>query len=223
METEIDVFDETFEFVQNATEHFDESHDAGHALEVYRLTMQIAEMSMKEGRWIDAAGMKILTIASLCHDVCDSKYTGKGVTYLDLQKFVNEIYPEKAMFIMYIIDNISYSREVKGERKILMNPYEIYRNMISDADKILAIGRKGIERCYKYSMMLYGVTDATVTDEDKKKLNERVLTHCHEKLKLLYPNKFIYTKEGRQIAEPLHQEVLDYIREAEGTDNNKKN
>jgi uncharacterized protein len=78
----------------------------------------------------------------------------------------------------------------------------LIRNIVSDADKIDALGKIGIERCFQYSK----ATNSDLSDEDYIK---NVIKHCDEKLLLLLP-KYIKTEIGKMIAKPLHDEIQDW-------------
>jgi uncharacterized protein len=109
---------------------------------------------------------------------------------------------EKANVVLDIINNISYSQEIKGKRKTLSEAGggRMYQDIVSDADKLEAIGTVGIERCIAYTRKCGGVIPADV------------VKHCHEKLLKLYPGNYIRTPMGRKLAGPLHDQVVDYVR-----------
>jgi len=217
-------FEKVCQFVKESTKHFDASHDFNHAIDVYNMSMRIIQNETN----ID---VKLIMICALCHDVCDAKYADRGsISRNELIEFIKSIYPEEADNILLIIDNISYSKEIALRQSLsnlncdnnlevkqqLDKVNQYYRDIVSDADKILAIGKKGLERCYQYG-------EAYFIDKNKDLINDKielhnkvqkhVLQHCHDKLKRLYPENFIRTPEGRKIAQPLHQEIIDYIQQ----------
>ena len=180
-------------FVMRATSSFDASHDINHARNVYALTMRIA-------RSMDLEGCKdVLTFASKLHDVCDHKYSG-GITRDELIEFIaSHLGDIKAQNVMKIIDNVSYSTEISGMCETLDEPLNTYLTVIRDADRLEALGYAGIERCITYSRSRGG------------KVPEDVIQHCHDKLLKLYPDGFIRTALGRELARPLHDEVQRYV------------
>ena len=120
---------ELLEFVNKHTMHFDESHDINHALAVYRNAIIIAENDYPN------YDQDIIMYSSLLHDVCDYKYD--TITTIQLKEFIIKSLPsEKVDPIMDIINNISYSKEIKGLRKKLDAPYNVYLDIVSDADKL---------------------------------------------------------------------------------------
>ena len=56
------------DFVKESTKYFDTSHNHEHALAVYELAMDIISHE------IPNFDEKLITLASLLHDVCDHKY-----------------------------------------------------------------------------------------------------------------------------------------------------
>ena len=103
---------------------------------------------------------------------------------------------EQAQIVIDIIENISYSKEIRGQRK---NVHQPYLDIISDADRLEAIGEVGITRCIAYTKAIHG------------RVPSDVVTHCHEKLLRLYKDGFIRTKTAREMAEPLHKVIEEYV------------
>jgi uncharacterized protein len=181
------------EFVLHHTKHFDESHDFNHACQVYKNAKHIA--SIEFPFYHD----DILQFACLLHDVCDHKYDNT-LSKEDLHKFIREhmVDEEKADVVIDIINNISYSQEVKGLRKTVPLPWTIYQDIVSDADKLEALGHVGLERCIAFTKARGG------------KVPEDVVAHCHEKLLKLKDN-FIRTKVGKQLAQEGHKVIEEYV------------
>ncbi len=74
------------------------------------------------------------------HDVCDHKYANT-LPIVELHEYIHQqLCDEKAQVVIDIIDNMSFSQEVKGLRKKLDTPYQ---DIVSDADKLEALGEGG--------------------------------------------------------------------------------
>jgi uncharacterized protein len=180
------------DFVKENTKSFDESHDVNHALAVYKNALHIARVEYPQ------FDNEILEFSSLLHDVCDHKYKD-SIPKEQLNLFIHDSLPkEKADAVIDIINNISYSQQIKGKRKTLNHPYNIYQDILSDADKLEALGEIGLRRCILYTESING------------KVPQDVIKHSHEKLLRLKDN-FIVTKTGKQLAEPLHKVIQDYV------------
>lgn len=190
-------FEKLIEFVKINTSTYDESHDFNHALSVFENCKKIIEL---ESEILFEIDWNLIAYTALLHDVCDHKYVS-CITKEDLFKFVEEnLGSDKATQVLSIIDNISYSKEAKGKLVKLEEPYETYRNIISDADKIEALGEVGLKRCIQFS----------------NAHNGNVVEHCHEKLLRLLPDGFIRTSGGKQLAVAGHEYILNYVDEKEG-------
>jgi uncharacterized protein len=182
-------FQKLIDFVKINTSSYDESHDFNHALSVFENCKKIIELEGLDVDW------NMIAYTALLHDVCDHKYTST-ITKEDLFRFIEEnLGTEKAKHVLNIIDNISYSKEAKGKLITLQEPYQTYRDIISDADKIEALGEVGLRRCIQFS----------------EAHNGNVIEHCHEKLLKLLPNGFIRTESGKKLAISGHEFILNYV------------
>ena len=84
--------------------------------------------------------------------------------------------------------------EVLGSTGLLV------RNIISDADKIDGLGIIGLQRCQRYTKNCY----QNISQLD---LIKKVHEHANEKL-LRLKTEFIKTEYGKQLAAPLHDEMI---------------
>lgn len=186
-------------FVKKTMENFDKSHDYEHANSVLLHSLVIAnhlDISKDLPRDFD---IELLSFAALLHDVCDHKYSDHSISEEKLFNFIKEHLGEsKAKRILNIINNISYSKEAKGLRENLGSD-NIYLDIISDADRLEAIGNIGIKRCEEFTLARGG------------KVPEDVIKHCHDKLLRLLPEGYIKTKPGKEMALPRHQTILNYV------------
>ena len=138
-------FKELEEFVKESTKHFDSSHNHEHADKVYQTSMEIIE-TLDE-----SYDDEIITYASKLHDVIDHKYP-ESIKREELINFITKkIGQDKQIQVMQIIDNISFSKEFNGLREKLKEPLATYLNVISDADRLEAIGKIGVQRCEIYT------------------------------------------------------------------------
>lgn len=186
-------FQHILNFVKDSTLHFDESHNHIHAMKVNENSHKIMKsLNMDYDE-------TFLTYAAMLHDVRDHKYP-ESISETDLENFIEtNLEIDKKNMIMKIINNVSYSKEAKGQREILEHPYNIYLDVISDADRLEALGKIGIERCEQFVLSHGG------------KVPCDVVAHCHEKLLRLLPDGFIKTDLGKELAKPLHNEILEYV------------
>jgi uncharacterized protein len=192
------------DFVVDSTQCFDSSHNWEHALAV---TLNAIEI-MGNAPSCDEIGFlprdiikRIMNVVfiSMLHDVCDHKYPD-SIPHSDLEEYCQIISSDYAMYLEIIV-NVSWSKEKKGLRKSFNSYWANILNIVSDADRIEAIGKIGVERCIAYTI----ATGGNVPTD--------VITHYHEKLRLLYEDNYIRTEYGRKMALPRHLEMKQIIEE----------
>lgn len=194
-------------FVVESTIHFDESHNHVHALKVTH-NAHIIMASIKKDY-----DKKLLTYIAMLHDVCDHKYPN-SISKEKLSNFIKlNLSVIKEPIVMKIIDNISFSKEDKGLRDDITEPYNYYLLAVSDADRLEALGQVGIDRCIEFTRSKgrrVPLLGALASDLNSR-VPEDVIVHCHEKLLRLVPEFFIKTEIARKMAGPLHDEIYKYV------------
>jgi uncharacterized protein len=183
------------EFVQEHTAHFDESHDLAHAKAVHELACAIATPD---------SDPLVIMYAALLHDVCDTKYAGhpKTIDKAALHEYVRNspLSPRQADMVIFVIENVSFSKQRAGRRQVPPDAeFQAHLDIVSDADKIEALGERGIFRCITYTQATGGRVPADV------------VVHCKEKL-LRLKDDYIVTPTGKALAEPRHRMIVDYVR-----------
>jgi len=198
-------------FVQLVCEGRDESHGHIHMKTVAETTRKIVEQDFDNYPNFDQLLMDAITVAWL-HDVSDHKYDHDGLLDKQLDEFG---YSNIANFeqIKKVVKLISYSSEnraiVAGTplnyKELLGEHYATVRHIVSDADKLEAIGKIGIDRCIEYTKHSNpGIPEEDIVKEVKK--------HADEKL-IRLKDEFIRTPTGMFLAEALHEEMLMILSE----------
>ena len=192
------------------TKDYDESHNLNHHVSVVTNAIEIFSYEYLHGGKISEPRdlvklRKIIIYASLLHDTIDYKYPNnleeKGKI---LVEFLREKLADDWIDVKWVIDNISYSKEIKNGYPQHTNfIVQIARDIVSDADKLEAIGSIGITRCKRFNLAM----NPLITEEE---LVQVIVNHGNEKLIKLKDN-FIRTTHGKLMAEPLHQIIVDYI------------
>jgi HD superfamily phosphodiesterase len=185
----------------------DSSHGLDHVLRVYKIAKKIRWCG---GDKIDKLIMKI----ALLHDAYDHKYPNSA----NNKMFVSEFYGQN---VVDAIDHISFSSETKFHikdpnisislsRMRWLNSLDsdtlLARNVVSDADKIEAIGKSGIIRCLNY---IKHSKPEIIHDDEQIKIHFKA--HYDEKLKIL-AQYYIVTEKGRKIASAKHKEMENYVK-----------
>lgn len=144
----------------------------------------------------------------MLHDVVDHKYehmtslTKEGRDSYIRSSFAGE--PEAGTMVIDIIDNISYSKERKGLRKDLGKRGNLLLDVVSDADRITALGEVGIQRSLAYAEMLE-------PHASKATLERHVLEHSFEKL-LKLRAEYIRTATGKELAKEGHDQLKRWVQ-----------
>lgn len=143
-----------------------------------------------------------IILVAMLHDVADHKYDHDGSLEKHLRYWLESQTDLDVQIIMDTISSISYSKERKfGMRWFESNlgPYWTrVRDIVSDADKLEAIGNIGGLRCLQYAQE-HGYNDKNAV----KHLVENILE------KLIYiKDKYLVTDLAKQLAESLHEDLL---------------
>jgi len=211
------------EWVAARTQSFDASHDVHHAMAVWEWCKVIGRSTLPPGRWDRWSW--VLECSAKLHDVWDHKYRGRPgvVTRKQRNDFVRDqlgLSPADAHMVLLICDNVSWSRQVRGERDYhfrklswldrmlcrhdVWEEWRVLLDIVADADRLEALGETGLLRCRTYQK----ARDPGLNDDS---LDWAVVKHAEEKLLLLYPRYFA-TRKGREEAKPLHKFLHDWVQ-----------
>jgi len=196
----IELSNKLEDFVTKSTTIFDDSHNHVHMKKVVSNSFDIIDNDeiLHKKIYSNNLNIRLVMIVGWLHDVRDHKYPN-SITQEELDIFIRTIEPENIELINKLIQNISWSKEAKGLRELFDEPYQTILDIVSDADRLEAIGKIGIERCEIF------------TRERGGQVPRDVISHCHEKLLRILPEGFIKTPYGKKLAQPLHQEIVDYV------------
>ena len=198
-------------FVQTICAGRDESHGHAHMKAVAETARKIVERDFDNHPNFEQIFLDAITVAWL-HDVSDHKYDHDGMLDKRLDEFG---YSTIANFdqIKKAVKLISYSSENRAivlgtplnYEELLGEHYAMVRHIVSDADKLEAIGKIGIDRCIEYTTHCNpGSSEEDIAREVKK--------HADEKL-LRLKDEFIRTPTGKLLAETLHEEMVKILSE----------
>ena len=194
-------------FVAETCKDRDDSHGHAHMKAVAETTRFIIEQD-----FIDESGNLTLDAitAAWLHDVADHKYDHDGTLEQKLDDFGTANiwnYQEIKQVIKYVSFSTENKAIIAGTPlnflAILGAYYSQIRDIVSDADKLEAIGTIGIQRCIEYTTHTNPThTHAQVKSDVKK--------HADEKL-LRLTSQFIKTPTARTIANIRHKEMVEWL------------
>ncbi len=196
------------EFVAETCKGRDDSHGHAHMKAVAETTRFIIQQDfIDESGWLT---LDTITAAWL-HDVADHKYDHDGTLEQRLDAFGTANignYEEIKQVIKYVSFSTENKAIIAGDplnfTDILGAYYSQIRDIVSDADKLEAIGSIGIQRCIEYTTH----TNPTYT---RQQIFSDVKKHAHEKL-LRLASQFIRTPTARIIATHRHNEMEEWLQ-----------
>jgi len=210
------------DYVKEVCKDRNDSHGLNHMLHVTMNAHQILQNDDND-LFEESLGETYLyiSIVAMLHDVPDHKYDLDGTLHTQVFEFVRDkiiFDTEKAQFIMDIIDHLSFSKENKAIQsgnpinyvEVLGDFGAYIRDIVSDADKLEALGEIGLYRCIEFTKHTY--KEKYGKEISNKLLKQKVIEHANEKL-LRLKDEFFRTNYGTFLAIPLHDELIKAINE----------
>jgi HD superfamily phosphodiesterase len=194
------------DFVERTCADRDESHGYEHMKAVAETCRLLVERDYHDRRHYHHLLIDTITAAWL-HDIADHKYDKDGMLEQRLDEF-GQTNISNYREIKQVIKHVSYSSENKAIQAgtpldydhILTPYYALVRHIVSDADKLEAIGKIGITRALTYTKDVNPTyTEAQVIADVRK--------HADEKL-LRLATEFIRTPTAHTIAMQRHAEMI---------------
>lgn len=191
------------EFVREVCDGRDPSHGYEHMLKVKKNAMHTYRLENIN----DDEIKQLCTIVAWCHDVADHKYDKDGKLADTVKEFLRINFYTNSTLIWNCIERISFSKEKhnKDDWKLLLGEKGmLVRNIVSDADKLEAVGKPGLTRCIEYASEQY-MKDHGVSIPHSVLVSA---VHEHSNDKLLRLKDYMRTKTGLNMAIPLHDELV---------------
>jgi uncharacterized protein len=221
MENDDIVINKTIKFIDKVLENREWSHGIEHCKCVLKNALNIWD---KEGvKLLDDNKINplfytnipirtLIGVVALLHDVCDHKYknTANFQKIKECQtKFLQDLLNQTDIHIIVsVIDNISFSKEQEyGISKNLTDLEHLIRNVVSDADKLEALGYIGIKRCMIYQREVNIEENQGLSEEQ---LKSKAIYHMRNKILKLYPD-FFRTKSAMSIAHERHEIMKSWL------------
>ncbi|KAG8343158.1 hypothetical protein ERJ75_001447700 [Trypanosoma vivax] len=228
------------DFVRATCVGRDASHGLAHMEKVTENSVLIFSMQCVDGCCNENMEEKSVNLAriilvAMLHDVSDHKYDADGRLALRVEEFIRQEATqvpvaaaalgtaEHCQHALRTMEAISFSTEKRRGRRWfaaeLPHSWLGVRDVVSDADKLEAIGHVGLRRCLQHTLHTLQLTEEEML-QSKEKLQlclRRVRDHFDEKLSLLC-TEFIVTEAGKFLAGPRHTEMVEtlHVWETEG-------
>lgn len=196
----IKLIEQCLKFIEEVLDDREWSHGIEHSKQVAINSLEIwfngenekyNEISNKT--FLEVEPITVVIFSALLHDVMDHKY----VKYMpmnigaNLEELIDITGKNSAKIINQIIKNISYSSEITNGLCQLPEDVQCLRHIVSDADKLEALGEIGIQRTIAYQHE----TSSGKTDEQ---IIEMAKSYIKEKLSFIYPD-FLHTEYGLKV------------------------
>lgn len=195
------IIEKTKDYVKNVFKNEFTGHDYYHALRVESIVNKIID--------VEGGNRLVCVLSALLHDVVDDKI--RDSLNLECEKFEEffnklEISEDEKEQILYIINNMSFSKMMNKENKIIITK-ELA--IVSDADKMDSLGAIGISRTFSYNAKMNRViydpeipAELNLTQEEYKRKDRKTTALNHFDEKLLTLGNYLLTKTGKEIAKP---------------------
>lgn len=186
--------------------------NSGHDIDHIKRVVKNAEMILKEE---NKADKDVVILSAILHDIDDYKLGGTG-NNLEIFFTENNVNKELQNKIRDVVENISFSKS--GVRP---NFETLEQKIVSDADKLDAIGAIGICRTVMYSVFskrpLFvdeelpkeNLTKEEYKNKDRK--GNHSINHFFDKLLKL--KNSMQTNKGRLEAEKRHKFMIEFLKE----------
>ena len=199
-------------FVEQICYGQDESHNKEHMEKVANTSLLIFRniFGLIKKTNIQLA-LDTITVAWL-HDVLDHKFEHTDEKIKEFDNFLNKNVRDPIL-IKNIIERISFSKEEKSISlnkkldwpEVLGEQGCTIRDIVSDADKLEALGDTGLQRCINFTKFEYHKKNKT--EIPFYLLQMEVINHANKKL-LKLKDHYIKTYLGKTLAKPLHEILL---------------
>lgn len=201
------LIDNTAAFVKQTLQDAEGGHDWWHINRVWHNAKRIAQT--------EQADTLIVELATLLHDIADSKFHGgdEEIGPKTAGEFLHSQGVNEAVIhhVQQIIRHISFKA---GFDKKAFHSIEL--DIVQDADRLDAIGAIGIARAFNYGGFkgreLYNpdiAPNLNMTKEEYKNSSAPTINHFYEKLLLLKDK--MNTETGKKLAEQRHNFMLTYL------------
>ena len=213
------------QFVQQQLASNDPSHDWEHVQRVRKTALLIAQ----EENITDTGNLELIELAALLHDVKDWKYLKHDSNAISVVDFLVKCgySVDRAEKVDSIVNNIGFKTELEGVA--ISSALLPLLAVVSDADRLDAIGAIGIARCFTFGgarnrkicdsscSSFSSCASSTLTAEAyvKASTDQKACTLQHFEDKLLKLVNMMKTNSGRNKATKRHAFMVLFLEQFE--------
>lgn len=191
-------------FIQEVRERvnqYGKGHDFSHIERVVKNALEINK--------VEKESEKLVLILAYCHDLFDEKFYHHDDFKDELRDLLSDIELSNEEFDTLYLDLKNFG--FKGGLQVPQ--LSKVGQIVSDADRLDAIGAIGIARTMMYGDTLYdrNIEYKPITSKDEYRSHRPILFHFYDKLLKL--KDLMFTKTGKQMAQQRHQFMLEYLEQ----------
>lgn len=196
------------EYVSSKLSVVDAGHDMSH---INRVVINAKVIQQQEG-----GRLFVVVAGALLHDILDEKLFDPTEAEFELRDFLKSIYIslDEINLLVSLIKCISYGSEFDNNKDDLF----LEAKIVSDADKLDAMGAIGIARTFHFggykNRKIYDIDVSPVrysSTKEYRKSAAPTINHFYEKLLLLKDK--MKTKTGKLLAEQRHLFMEKYLKQ----------
>lgn len=186
-------------FVEKKCSNRDISHGFLHMKQVAHTSLYIQSKDYPD---MSQKMIKVLIASAWLHDVADHKYDPDGNLQKEVNEFLESKLPKYKDYVQLIIKCSSFSFENNNPNWTELfdkRKYISIRNILSDADKLDALGSRGLTRIIEYANHI------------NRNVQEH-MQHIATNRILVLKDKYIRTETGYQLATNFHTEFDELFK-----------
>ncbi|MCU0422038.1 MAG: HD domain-containing protein [Bacteroidia bacterium] len=199
----------TINYVKQVLNGAEAGHDWWHVQRVHRMAKAIAT---KEG-----ANVLVVELAALLHDIADAKFHqgDEKIGQEMAASFLHQMHVDETIIndVMHVIQHISFRKTFESNQTEISLACKI----VSDADKLDAIGAIGIARTFNYGgYKNRAIYDPSVQPQKYSSAltyvnsSSPTINHFYEKLLLI--KDMMWTSTGKELAIKRHAFMEQFLK-----------
>lgn len=187
--------------VRIQVDQYGKGHDFSH---IERVVKNALEINKEENE-----SEKLVLILAYCHDLFDEKFYPHDDFKDELRNILNDVELSNEEFDLLYQDLKNFG--FKGGLQVPQ--LSKVGQIVSDADRLDAIGAIGIARTMMYGDVLYdrNLEYKPITSKEEYRSPRPILFHFYDKLLKL--KDLMFTYKGKQLAQQRHQFMLEYLEQ----------